>query len=199
MAPHSLRSRILGLIEREIDFAKAGRDARIVLKLNAIVDPESIEAVSRASQASVDVDLIVRGICSVRPVPGLSERVRIRSVVGEFLEHSRIFGFANGGFQEWYIGSADLIERNLDRRIEAVSKSSRTSRHRPGSNGRRRSCWLTMNVPGGGAVAVGDDEELTGPRAPSIPSPRPTTGAQTARERPRHIGPDRHRLVGPRA
>ena len=121
VAPHSLRSRILGLIEREIDFAKAGRDARIVLKLNAIVDPESIEAIYRASQAGVDVDLIVRGICSVRPgVPGLSERVRIRSVVGEFLEHSRIFGFANGGFQEWYIGSADLMERNLDRRIEAV-------------------------------------------------------------------------------
>jgi polyphosphate kinase len=121
VAPHSLRSRILGLIEREIEFAKAGREARIILKLNAIVDPESISAIYRASQAGVDVDLIVRGICSVRPgVPGLSERVRVRSVVGEFLEHSRIFGFANGGLQEWYIGSADLMERNLDRRVEAV-------------------------------------------------------------------------------
>ncbi len=121
VAPHSLRSRILALIEREIEFAKVGRNARIVLKLNAIVDPESIAAIYRASQSGVDVDLIVRGICSVRPgVPGLSERVRVRSVVGEFLEHSRIFGFANGGSPEWYIGSADLMERNLDRRIEAV-------------------------------------------------------------------------------
>ena len=121
VAPHSLRSRILGLIEREIEFARAGKEARIVLKLNAIVDPDSIEAIYRASQAGVDVDLIVRGICSVRPgVPGLSERIRVRSIVGEFLEHSRIFGFANGGQQEWYIGSADLMERNLDRRVEAV-------------------------------------------------------------------------------
>ena len=121
VAPHSLRSRILTLIEREIAYAQAGREARVVFKVNAVVDPESIEAIYRASQAGVDVDLIVRGICSVRPgVPGLSERVRIRSVVGEFLEHSRIFGFANGGQPEWYIGSADLMERNLDRRVEAV-------------------------------------------------------------------------------
>jgi polyphosphate kinase len=121
VAPHSLRSRILELIEREIKFAQAGREARIVLKVNAIVDPDSIEALYRASQAGVDVDLIVRSICSVRPgVPGLSERIRVRSIVGEFLEHSRIFGFLNGGRQEWYIGSADLMERNLDRRVEAV-------------------------------------------------------------------------------
>ncbi len=121
VAPHSLRSRILTLIEREIAYAQAGREARIVFKVNAVVDPESIEAIYRASQAGVDVDLIVRGICSVRPgVPGLSDRVRIRSIVGEFLEHSRIFGFANGGQPEWYIGSADLMERNLDRRVEAV-------------------------------------------------------------------------------
>jgi polyphosphate kinase len=121
VAPHSLRSRVLDLIEREIEFARAGREARVVLKVNAIVDPDSIEALYRASQAGVEVDLIVRSICSVRPgVPGLSERIRVRSIVGEFLEHSRIFGFANGGQQEWYIGSADLMERNLDRRVEAV-------------------------------------------------------------------------------
>ena len=121
VAPHSLRTRILGLIEREIGFAKAGKEARIVVKANAVVDPESIDALYRASQAGVDVDLIIRGICSVRPgVPGLSERIRIRSIVGEFLEHSRIFGFLNGGQQEWLIGSADLMERNLDRRVEAI-------------------------------------------------------------------------------
>ncbi len=121
VAPHSLRSRILALVDREIGFARAGHPARIVLKVNAIVDPASVEAIYAASQAGVEVDLIVRGICSVRPgVPGLSERVRIRSVVGEFLEHSRIFGFLNGGQEEWYIGSADLMERNLDRRVEAV-------------------------------------------------------------------------------
>ncbi|MDP9482201.1 MAG: polyphosphate kinase 1 [Chloroflexota bacterium] len=121
VAPHSLRFRILGLIQREIDFAAAGREARIVVKVNAIVDPESIDAIYRASQAGVDVDILVRGMCSVRPgVPGLSERVRVRSIVGEFLEHSRIYGFANGGQQEWYIGSADLMDRNLDRRVEAV-------------------------------------------------------------------------------
>ncbi|MEA2537449.1 MAG: polyphosphate kinase [Chloroflexota bacterium] len=121
VAPHSLRSRILGLIQREMDFAAAGREARIVVKVNAIVDPESVEAIYRASQAGVDVDIVVRGMCSVRPgVPDLSERIRVRSIVGEFLEHSRIYGFLNGGQQEWYIGSADLMDRNLDRRVEAL-------------------------------------------------------------------------------
>ncbi|HYC06427.1 MAG TPA: polyphosphate kinase 1 [Candidatus Binatia bacterium] len=121
VAPLSLRSRVLELIEREIGHAEAGREARIVLKLNAIVDPACTAALYRASQAGVEVDLIVRGICAVWPgLPGISERIRVRSIVGEFLEHSRIFGFLNGGEQEWYIGSADLMERNLDRRVEAV-------------------------------------------------------------------------------
>jgi len=91
------------------------------VKCNAIVDPEMIEALYRASEAGVEVECIVRGICSLQPgVPGVSSRIRVRSIVGEFLEHSRIFGFLNGGRQEWYTGSADLMERNLDRRIEAV-------------------------------------------------------------------------------
>ena len=121
VAPLSLRSRILELIEREIGHAEAGREARITLKLNAIVDPACVSALYRASQAGVDVQLIVRGTCAVWPgLPGISERIQVRSIIGEFLEHSRIFGFLNGGEQEWYIGSADLMERNLDRRVEAV-------------------------------------------------------------------------------
>ena len=121
VAPHSLRSRFLELVDREIAHAQAGHRARIVLKLNAIVDGAVIKALYRASTAGVDIDLIVRGACSVQPgVPGVSERIRVRSIIGEFLEHSRIWSFENGGSREWYIGSADLMDRNLDRRVEAV-------------------------------------------------------------------------------
>jgi polyphosphate kinase len=121
VAPHSLRSRFLELFERESAHALAGREARIIAKVNAIVDEECIDALYRASQAGVRIDLISRAACSLQPgLPGVSERITVRSIIGEFLEHSRIFGFANGGTPEWYIGSADLMDRNLDRRIEAV-------------------------------------------------------------------------------
>jgi polyphosphate kinase len=121
VAPHSLRSRFLELVEREVAHAKAGREARIVIKLNALVDQESIGALYRASQAGVRIDAIVRAACSLQPgVKGLSETITVRSIVGEFLEHSRIWGFANGGSADWYIGSADLMDRNLDRRVEAM-------------------------------------------------------------------------------
>jgi polyphosphate kinase len=122
VAPHSLRSRFLDLVDREVAHVAAGRTGRIVLKLNAIVDVAVIEALYQAAQAGVDIELIVRGACSIQPgLPGMSERIRVRSIVGEFLEHSRIWGFENGGDREWYIGSADLMDRNLDRRIEAVA------------------------------------------------------------------------------
>ena len=122
VAPHSLRTGFLDLVEREIGHAAAGHPARIVLKLNAIVDVAVIEALYRASNAGVDIDLIVRGACSIQPgVPGVSERIRVRSIIGEFLEHSRIWSFENAGEREWYIGSADLMDRNLDRRVEAVA------------------------------------------------------------------------------
>jgi len=122
VAPHTLRTRFLELVEREIGRALAGEPARIVIKCNAIVDPACIEAIYRAGQAGVEIDLIVRSTCSLLPgVEGVSDRIRVRSIVGEYLEHSRIWGFANGGLQEWYIGSADLMERNLDRRVEAVA------------------------------------------------------------------------------
>jgi polyphosphate kinase len=121
VAPHSLRARFLELVDREIAHARVGRPARIVLKLNAIVDVAVIDALYEASDAGVEIDLIVRGACSLLPgVPGMSERIRVRSVIGQFLEHSRIWGFENGGEGEWYIGSADLMDRNLDRRVEAV-------------------------------------------------------------------------------
>ena len=121
VAPLSLRSRMLELIDREIEHAQAGRPARIDFKLNAIVDPDCVQALYRASQGGVDVNLIVRGICSVWPGrEGISDRIVVSSIIGEFLEHSRIYGFLNGGDQEWYIGSADLMERNLDRRVEAL-------------------------------------------------------------------------------
>jgi len=121
VAPHSLRSRFLELVAREVEHARVGHEARIILKLNAIVDVAVIEALYEAARAGVRIELIVRGACSLQPgVPGLSESVRVRSIVGEFLEHSRIWGFANGGDAEWYIGSADLMDRNLDRRVEAV-------------------------------------------------------------------------------
>ncbi len=122
VAPHSLRARFLDLVEREIGHAAAGRPARIVLKLNAIVDVAVIEALYTASSAGVDIELIVRGACSIQPgLPGISDRIRVRSIIGEFLEHSRIWSFENGGEREWYIGSADLMDRNLDRRVEAVA------------------------------------------------------------------------------
>jgi polyphosphate kinase len=121
VAPHSLRSRFLELVDREIDHAALGHDARIVVKLNAIVDQASIEALYRASRKGVRVDVIARAACSLLPgVKGVSDTVTVRSIVGEFLEHSRIWGFANGGEGEWYIGSADLMDRNLDRRVEAM-------------------------------------------------------------------------------
>ncbi len=121
VAPHSMRSGFLELLDREVAHAAAGRPARIVVKTNAVVDGQVIEALYRASMAGVDIDLIVRGACSLQPgLPGISERIRVRSIIGEFLEHSRIWGFENGGDAEWYIGSADLMDRNLDRRVEAV-------------------------------------------------------------------------------
>jgi polyphosphate kinase len=109
------------MIENEADHALAGRAAGITMKMNSLVDEEIVDALYRASRAGVPIELIIRGICSLRPgVVGLSETVRVRSILGRFLEHSRIFRFVNGGLPEMLIGSADLMHRNLDRRVEAV-------------------------------------------------------------------------------
>jgi len=122
MAPGNLRSRFLEMIAREAKHASEGRGGRIIAKMNALVDPELIEALYKASQSGVEIDLIIRGICCLRPgVGGVSERIRVISIVGRFLEHSRVFYFANGGDEEYYFGSADWMPRNFDRRVEAVT------------------------------------------------------------------------------
>jgi polyphosphate kinase len=121
-APVNLRERVLELIAREMAHARAGRPARIVAKLNRLADDEVISALYEAAQAGVEIDLIVRGVCMLRPgVAGLSERIRVRSIVGRFLEHSRIYYFQNGSDEEVYIGSADWMHRNLSRRVEVVA------------------------------------------------------------------------------
>jgi len=121
VAPRHLRTTLKRLVDREAAHARAGRQAHIVIKVNAITDDAMIRALYRASQAGVTIDLLVRGICSLRPgVAGISERIRVRSIVGRFLEHSRIYWFANGGAEEMFIGSADVMERNLRRRVETL-------------------------------------------------------------------------------
>ncbi|EST39357.1 polyphosphate kinase, partial [Streptomycetaceae bacterium MP113-05] len=121
VAPLSLRDGLVSRVQREVAHHEAGQPAGIRIKVNSMVDETVIDALYRASQAGVPVDVWVRGICAVRPgVPGLSERIRVRSVLGRFLEHSRIFAFENGGEPEVWIGSADMMHRNLDRRIECL-------------------------------------------------------------------------------
>jgi polyphosphate kinase len=122
IAPINMREQMIKLIEREIENQKSGKDARIVVKINSLTDDKIIQTLYAASQAGVKTDLIVRGICALRPgIEGVSENIRVISVVGRFLEHSRIFYFANGGEEEIYIGSADWMHRNLDRRVEAIA------------------------------------------------------------------------------
>src|SRR5215207_5094887 len=121
VAPINLRERTLALIGRETEHAKAGRPASVVVKVNSLTDLYIIRALCEASQAGVSIDLIVRGVCMLRPgVAGVSENIRVRSIVGRFLEHSRVFYFRNGGEEEVYIGSADWMQRNLDRRVETL-------------------------------------------------------------------------------
>jgi polyphosphate kinase len=121
VAPRTLRPGLLERIENEIKNAKNGKSSGIQFKLNSLLDEEFIEALYRASQAGVPVDLVIRGISSIKPgVPGLSENIRVRSILGRFLEHSRIYHFKNGGSDEYWIGSADLMQRNLDRRVESL-------------------------------------------------------------------------------
>ncbi len=124
VAPLNLRERLVALVRRESTNKRAGKEARIVIKANSITDTVVIDELYKASQAGVRVDLIIRGICALRPgIMGLSENIQVRSIIGRFLEHSRLLYFANGGgdAEEIYIGSADLMQRNLDRRVEVVT------------------------------------------------------------------------------
>ena len=116
-----MRERLLEMIEREANHARRGRPARLILKTNTLSDEPIIRALYAASQAGVKIDLIVRGVCCLRPgVVGVSDSVRVVSIVGRFLEHSRIYHFRNNGKDEIFIGSADLMRRNLDRRVEVL-------------------------------------------------------------------------------
>lgn len=122
VAPVNLRDRMAAMIRREIDNCRKGKGGRIVAKMNALVDPQLIAALYEASQAGVQIDLIIRGICCLRPgIEQVSENIRVISIIGRFLEHSRIYYFYNGGQEELYIGSADWMPRNLDRRVEAIA------------------------------------------------------------------------------
>jgi polyphosphate kinase len=121
VAPLDMAKSLIGLIEREARHARRGRPARMVVKVNAVIDPAIIQALYRASQAGVEIDLIVRGQCTLIPgLRGISSRIRVRSIVGRFLEHSRVFYFENGGHPEVYLGSADLMPRNLYERVEVL-------------------------------------------------------------------------------
>jgi polyphosphate kinase len=130
VAPANMRQRFTAMVKREAENARAGKPARIIAKMNALVDPEIIQHLYEASQAGVNVDLIVRGICCLRPgIPGVSDRIKVISIVGRFLEHSRIFYFANNGDEELYFGSADWMPRNFDRRVEVITPVEDRSLH----------------------------------------------------------------------
>jgi len=130
VAPANMRRRFTEMVDREADNAAAGKPARITAKMNALVDPDIIQHLYDASQAGVEIDLIVRGICCLRPgIPGISDNIRVISIVGRFLEHSRIFYFANAGNEELYFGSADWMPRNFDRRVEVITPVEDVSLH----------------------------------------------------------------------
>jgi polyphosphate kinase len=121
VAPINLRSRMKALILREIEHQRNGIEGRLIFKINSLVDKQMIQLLYQASMAGVQVDLIVRGLCCLRPgIQGVSENIHVTSIVGRFLEHSRIYYFQNAGREEIYLGSADLMPRNIDRRVEVL-------------------------------------------------------------------------------
>jgi polyphosphate kinase len=125
VSPVGVREGLTELIEQEIAHHKSGKKARISIKVNALVDEEIIDSLYKASRAGVPIDIVVRGMCALKPgVQGLSETVRVRSILGRYLEHSRVFSFLGGGDPKVYLGSADMMHRNLDRRVEVLVRLS---------------------------------------------------------------------------
>jgi polyphosphate kinase len=174
VAPINMRHRFLAMIEREIEHHRAGRPARIVGKINQLDDVEIAQTLCVASRAGVPIDLLVRGFCCLRAgVPGWTENIRVRSIIGRFLEHSRIFYFANGEYDplagEYYIGSADWMLRNLSRRVEAAAPvEDRALRARlwdilEASLADRRQAWDMQ--PDGTYLQARPGEDATGPAA----------------------------------
>jgi polyphosphate kinase len=166
VAPQDMRERIIELIQRQGQVAKDGRPTRIVMKLNSLVDEAVIDALYEASGNGVPIDLIVRGICSLRPgIKGLSERITVRSILGRFLEHSRVYRFGEGDDEEVWIGSADMMHRNLDRRVEALVRVD-DAEHRARIRG-----ILDLAVDDGTAWELGADgswERRSGGGGPSL-------------------------------
>ena len=161
VAPINLREKMLKLINRETENKSNGKDAHIIVKINSLTDDKIVRALYRASQAGVKIDLIIRGICVLRPgIKGLSENIRVVSIVGRFLEHSRIFYFSNNGKEEIYIGSADWMHRNLDRRVEAAAPI-KDERIRQYIKDEILSAYLKDNVNARILKADGNYEKLT--------------------------------------
>ena len=157
VAPVNMRGRFIELIRREAQHAAEGRPARIIGKMNALVDAEVIDELYLASQAGVEIDLIVRGICCLRPgIPGVSDRIRVISIIGRFLEHSRLWHFSNGGAEEFYLGSSDWMPRNFDRRVEAVAPVESPALHE-----RLRALFATYLEDNRQAWELGPDGEWT--------------------------------------
>jgi len=173
VAPRTMRGRFVEMIDREAEHARAGRGGHIVAKVNGLADLELIAALYRASRAGVRIDLVVRGLCALRPgVAGVSETIRVVSVLGRYLEHGRIFRFANGGDPEYYIGSADWRTRNLSRRVE-VAAPVRSPEHRA-----RLDEILQAQLEHPRAWELGSDgtyyqRPATAPRDARVPPPDP--------------------------
>ena len=172
VAPHGIRAGLIEKIRREVRHAGEGKPCGIRIKANSLVDEKIIDALYDASRAGVPVELLIRGICALRPgVPGMSETIRVRSIVGRFLEHSRVMSFDNGGEPEWWIGSADLMHRNLDRRVEVLLRvCDETVAHGAPEHLRRG------HGPGRALLGAGQRRQLGAHRRAELPGRAPAAG-----------------------